>query len=66
MSDVLSNYGGSPDLAVVEGEADFRQDPADKRRILRDQKLKDLLEVDSFSGFNVPKLLSSNFIKMEQ
>ncbi|KAK1276342.1 Zinc finger CCCH domain-containing protein 44 [Acorus gramineus] len=39
------------------------QDPADKRRILCDQKLKDLFEVDSFTGFTVSKLLSCHFVK---
>ncbi|KAJ6936809.1 hypothetical protein NC652_011477 [Populus alba x Populus x berolinensis] len=30
----------------------FLKDPADKRRILCDDKLKELFEVDSFSGFH--------------
>ncbi|XP_037497655.1 DNA ligase 1 isoform X2 [Jatropha curcas] len=42
------------------------QDPSDKRRIICDDKLKELFEVDSFNGFSVSKLLTSHFIKMEQ
>lgn len=42
------------------------QDPSDKRRIICDEKLKELFDVDSFNGFTVPKLLSAHFIKTEQ
>ncbi|KAF2316605.1 hypothetical protein GH714_041946 [Hevea brasiliensis] len=42
------------------------QDPSDKRRIICDEKLKELFEVDSFNGFSVSKLLTAHFIKMEQ
>ncbi|XP_010255131.1 PREDICTED: upstream activation factor subunit spp27-like [Nelumbo nucifera] len=42
------------------------QDPSDKRRIICDEKLKELFEVDSFHGFTVPKLLATHFIKTEQ
>ncbi|XWS54843.1 hypothetical protein CRYUN_Cryun10bG0124300 [Craigia yunnanensis] len=42
------------------------QDPSDKRRILCDDKLKELFEVDSFHGFSISKLLTTHFIKMEQ
>lgn len=42
------------------------QDPSDKRRILCDEKLKELFEVDSFQGFSVSKLLTNHFIKAEQ
>ncbi|KAJ4964382.1 hypothetical protein NE237_024321 [Protea cynaroides] len=42
------------------------QDPSDKRRILCDEKLRELFEVDSFNGFTVPKLLATHFIKTEQ
>ncbi|MBA0586672.1 hypothetical protein Gorai_017405 [Gossypium raimondii] len=42
------------------------QDPSDKRRILCDDKLKELFEVDSFNGFAMTKLLTTHFIKMEQ
>ncbi|XP_008792696.1 upstream activation factor subunit spp27-like isoform X1 [Phoenix dactylifera] len=39
------------------------QDPADKRNIICDKKLKELLKVDSFRGFTVSKLLVAHFIK---
>ncbi|RVX23576.1 hypothetical protein CK203_000283 [Vitis vinifera] len=44
----------------------FLKDPSDKRRIICDEKLKELFDVDSFNGFTVPKLLSAHFIKTEQ
>ncbi|KAI3713065.1 hypothetical protein L1987_71636 [Smallanthus sonchifolius] len=42
------------------------QDPSDKRRILCDDKLKELFDVDTFIGFTVSKLLSTHFIKAER
>ncbi|XP_022011392.1 upstream activation factor subunit spp27 isoform X3 [Helianthus annuus] len=42
------------------------QDPSDKRRILCDDKLKELFDVDTFNGFTVSKLLSTHFIKAER
>ncbi|XP_058069294.1 upstream activation factor subunit spp27 isoform X2 [Magnolia sinica] len=42
------------------------QDPADKRIVKCDEKLKELFEVDSFNGFTVSKLLTAHFIKAEQ
>ncbi|KAF8406354.1 hypothetical protein HHK36_008441 [Tetracentron sinense] len=42
------------------------QDPSDKRRIICDEKLKELFDVDSFHGFTVAKLLAAHFIKTEQ
>lgn len=42
------------------------KDPSDKRRIICDDKLKELFEVDSFVGFTVSKLLASHFMKTEQ
>ncbi|XP_051140191.1 upstream activation factor subunit spp27-like [Andrographis paniculata] len=42
------------------------QDPADKRQIICDEKLKELLNVDKFHGFSVTKLLTGHFIKAEQ
>ncbi|KAE7999559.1 hypothetical protein FH972_003974 [Carpinus fangiana] len=42
------------------------QDPSDKRRIICDEKLKELFDVDSFTGFTVSKLLAAHFIKAEQ
>ncbi|KAL4588754.1 hypothetical protein LXL04_001649 [Taraxacum kok-saghyz] len=40
------------------------QDPSDKRRILCDDKLKELFKADTFIGFTVSKLLSPHFIKL--
>ncbi|KAF5736112.1 upstream activation factor subunit spp27-like [Tripterygium wilfordii] len=39
------------------------QDPSDKRRIICDEKLKDLFDVESFTGFTVTKLLAAHFSK---
>nr|GEW16774.1 hypothetical protein [Tanacetum cinerariifolium]GEW16775.1 hypothetical protein [Tanacetum cinerariifolium] len=39
------------------------QDPSDKRKIICDDKLKELFKVDKFVGFTVSKLLSAHFIK---
>ncbi|XP_048491910.1 upstream activation factor subunit spp27 isoform X8 [Beta vulgaris subsp. vulgaris] len=40
-------------------------DPSDKRRILCDEKLKELFDVDTFNGFTVSKLLSAHLTKIE-
>ncbi|KAL6551980.1 hypothetical protein OROGR_008134 [Orobanche gracilis] len=42
------------------------QDPSDKRQIICDEKLKELLDVDTFHGFSMLKLLSPHFTKGEQ
>ncbi|XP_050232474.1 uncharacterized protein LOC126681121 isoform X2 [Mercurialis annua] len=42
------------------------QDPSDKWRIVSDDKLKELFEVDSFHSFSVSKLLTSHFIKLKE
>lgn len=42
------------------------QDPSDKRRIICDEKLKELFDVDTFNGFTVSKLLAAHFIKTER
>lgn len=39
------------------------QDPSDRRKIICDEKLKDLLQVESFNGFTVSKLLAPHFTK---
>ncbi|CAN6309210.1 unnamed protein product [Urochloa humidicola] len=39
------------------------QDPSDRRKIICDEKLKDLLQVESFTGFTVSKLLAPHFTK---
>lgn len=44
----------------------LQKDPTDKRKVICDERLKELFEVDSFNGFTVSKLLTSHFIKTEQ
>jgi len=39
------------------------QDPSDRRKIICDEKLKDLLGVETFTGFTVSKLLAPHFTK---
>lgn len=39
------------------------QDPSDRRKIICDEKLKDLFQVESFTGFTVSKLLNPHFTK---
>jgi upstream activation factor subunit UAF30 len=39
------------------------KDPSDRRKIICDEKLKDLFQVDSFTGFTVSKLLNPHFTK---
>ncbi|GMH14765.1 hypothetical protein Nepgr_016606 [Nepenthes gracilis] len=40
------------------------QDPSDKRRVICDEKLKELFDVDSFHGFTISKLLSAHLLKV--
>lgn len=42
------------------------QDPSDKRKIICDEKLKELFHLDTFTGFGVTKLLTPHFIKAER
>ncbi|BBH09519.1 SWIB complex BAF60b domain-containing protein [Prunus dulcis] len=41
-------------------------DPSDKWRMMCDDKLKEISEVDPFNGFSVPKRLTAHFIKTGQ
>ncbi|GFP93787.1 upstream activation factor subunit spp27, partial [Phtheirospermum japonicum] len=41
-------------------------DPADKRQILCDEKLKELFNVDTFHGFSMAKLLIAHLIKIQR
>ncbi|KAI4314933.1 hypothetical protein L6164_027792 [Bauhinia variegata] len=76
LSDALVNFLGTGESAlsrvdVVKRMWDYMkgnnlQDPSDKRKIICDQKLKELFNVDSFNGFTVTKLLAPHFIKTEQ
>lgn len=62
----LLSISGSCTFIILRVFLFFLKDPADKRRVICDDKLKELFEVDSFNGFTVSKLLSSHFIKTEQ
>ncbi|XP_056698416.1 upstream activation factor subunit spp27 isoform X2 [Spinacia oleracea] len=42
------------------------KDPSDKRRILCDEKLKELFDVETFNGFSVTKYLTAHLTKVEQ
>ncbi|XP_068654828.1 protein TRI1-like [Aristolochia californica] len=76
LSDALVKFIGTGESSLSRSDVVKRiwdyikqndlQDPADKRSIICDDKLKELFEVDSFNGFTVPKLLKSHFIKAEQ
>ncbi|KAK8517561.1 hypothetical protein V6N13_127730 [Hibiscus sabdariffa] len=39
------------------------QDPSDKRKVICDEKLKELFDVETFHGFTVTKLLTAHFLK---
>lgn len=75
LSDALVKFlgtgeGGLPRSDVIKRIWDYiklnnLQDPSDRRQIICDDKLKELLEVDTFRGFSVAKLLTAHFIKSE-
>ncbi|POO02740.1 p53 negative regulator [Trema orientale] len=75
LSDSLVNFLGTGESALSRAEVIKRmwdyikqnnlQDPSDKRRIICDEKLKELFDVDSFTGFTVSKLLAAHFIKAD-
>ncbi|TKY70541.1 Upstream activation factor subunit spp27 [Spatholobus suberectus] len=76
LSDALVNFLGTgeselPRSDVIKRMWDYikgnnLQDPSDKRKIICDEKLKELFDVDSFNGFTVTKLLAPHFIKTQQ
>ncbi|MED6217575.1 hypothetical protein PIB30_018968 [Stylosanthes scabra] len=53
-------------LQLSDALLNFIRDLSDKRKILCDEKLKKLFDVDTFNGFTVTKLLAPHFIKAEQ
>ncbi|KAG7035260.1 UAF30 [Cucurbita argyrosperma subsp. argyrosperma] len=73
LSDALVTFLGTGENALSRSEVVKRmwdymkqnnlQDPSDKRRIICDEKLKELFDVDSFNGFTVSKLLATHFVK---
>ncbi|XP_052195267.1 upstream activation factor subunit spp27-like isoform X2 [Diospyros lotus] len=76
LSDSLVKFLGTGESALPRSDVVKRiweyikqnnlQDPSDKRRILCDEKLRELFDVDSFHGFTVSKLLTTHFIKTEK
>ncbi|KAI3803682.1 hypothetical protein L1987_31842 [Smallanthus sonchifolius] len=76
ISDKLAQFFGTGESELSRSEVVKRmwdyikqndlQDPKDKRRILCDDKLKELFKVKSFIGFTVSKLLTAHFIKEKE
>ncbi|XP_071703029.1 uncharacterized protein [Rutidosis leptorrhynchoides] len=76
LSDALVKFLGTGENALARSDVVKRiwdyikqnnlQDPSDKRRILCDEKLKELFDVETFVGFSVAKLLATHFIKAER
>ncbi|KAH9711740.1 SWIB/MDM2 domain containing protein [Citrus sinensis] len=73
LSDALIKFLGTGESALPRSDVIKRmwdyikeknlQDPSDKRRIICDEKLKELFDVDTFNGFTVTKLLVVHFLK---
>lgn len=73
LSDDLANFIGTGESMLSRSDVvkimwDYikennLQDPSDRRKIICDEKLKNLFQVDSFTGFTVSKLLSPHFTK---
>ncbi|KAM7520519.1 hypothetical protein LguiB_019481 [Lonicera macranthoides] len=76
ISDALVKFLGTGESALSRADVVKRiweyikqnnlQDPSDKRRIICDEKLKELFDVGTFNGFTVSKLLTAHFIKAER
>ncbi|KAL8229216.1 hypothetical protein R6Q57_014116 [Mikania cordata] len=76
LSEALVKFLGTGESALARSDVVKRiwdyikqnnlQDPSDKRRILCDEKLKELFDVDTFHGFTVSKLLTPHFIKADR
>ncbi|XP_016451335.2 uncharacterized protein LOC107776037 [Nicotiana tabacum] len=76
LSDALIKFLGTGESELPRGNVVKRiwdyikqnnlQDPSDKRKIICDEKLKELFDVDTFTGFGVSKLLTAHFIKAER
>ncbi|KAG6571401.1 upstream activation factor subunit spp27-like [Cucurbita pepo subsp. pepo] len=73
LSDALVTFLGTGESALSRSDVVKRmwdyikqnnlQDPSDKRRVICDEKLKELFDVESFHGFTVSKLLATHFVK---
>ncbi|KAL4354459.1 hypothetical protein GQ457_06G040030 [Hibiscus cannabinus] len=73
LSDALAKFLGTGEneltrAAVIKRMWDYikennLQDPSDKRKVICDEKLKELFDVETFHGFTVTKLLAAHFLK---
>ncbi|XP_020592695.1 upstream activation factor subunit spp27-like isoform X2 [Phalaenopsis equestris] len=73
LSDALTKFIGTGEDTLPRSDVIKRiwvyikqnnlQDPADKRNIICDDKLRELFQVGSFNGFTVTKLLAAHFVK---
>ncbi|KAK8694757.1 hypothetical protein V6N13_072302 [Hibiscus sabdariffa] len=73
LSDALIKFLGTGEneltrAAVIKRMWDYikendLQDPSDKRKVICDEKLKELFDVETFNGFTVTKLLAAHFLK---
>ncbi|KAL1824340.1 hypothetical protein ACET3Z_011118 [Daucus carota] len=76
LSDALVKFLGTGETSLSRSDVIKRiweyinqnnlQDPFDTGRIISDEKLKELFEVDAFNGLAVTKLLKSHFVKAEK
>ncbi|CAN0864262.1 Upstream activation factor subunit spp27 [Linum grandiflorum] len=73
LSEPLVKFLGTGESALSRAEVVKRmwdyikqnnlQDPSDKRQVICDEKLKELFDLDTFTGFTVSKLLTAHFVK---
>ncbi|OMP02095.1 hypothetical protein COLO4_11352 [Corchorus olitorius] len=73
LSDALVKFIGTGESVLTRADVIKRmwdyikennlQDPTDKRKVICDEKLKELFDVDNFTGFTVSKLLAAHFVK---
>ncbi|WOG93121.1 hypothetical protein DCAR_0312402 [Daucus carota subsp. sativus] len=76
LSDALVKFLGTGETSLSRSDVIKRiweyinqnnlQDPFDTGRIISDEKLKELFEVDTFNGLAVTKILKSHFVKAEK
>lgn len=76
LSDALVKFLGTGETSLARTDVIKRiwnyinhnnlQDPFDSGRVISDEKLKELFEVDAFNALSVTKLLKSHFVKAEK
>ncbi|XP_026398144.1 upstream activation factor subunit spp27-like isoform X1 [Papaver somniferum] len=76
LSDALVKFLGTGETSLSRAEVIKKmweyiklnnlQDPSDKRQIICDDKLKELFNLETFTGFTVAKHLAVHFVKSEQ